>query len=155
VDLLIAEIDEVGKALATLLKPGSSLDRTRKAEVRALLREGFLATQEERSVEALTGTLGRLRRLRDDLLGVEEAPLAGRVSRHRHFGAFDDHLLQIGTFKTAGERNADELADSIQHRLDRILDTVTAEAAAAAEERGNPRDIQLNPEAKELITKRV
>lgn len=153
-DLLITEIDEVGRSLARFIRPGSPIERERRARVRAVLKDGFLATQEKRSFEQLSDLLTVLRTLQIELEGHPESYLIARVGRLDQFGAVDDVFVKKGEFSTHGEQTADALAADLEARIERTLSTLTANDEEEGKI-GAVRPLRHRDEPHELVTKKV
>ena len=151
--LLTAEIEELGQRLASLIKPGSPVERARRSEVRALLREAFLATQEERPLDELSELIARLQAIKRTYFEDERQALASRMSRREGFGALDDELTRCGRFEAPVEQGASRLASSIEARIDRTLSTLAEEPES--EDGGDGRSMKYIAESTELVTKKV
>ncbi|MCA9565249.1 MAG: hypothetical protein KC561_17245 [Myxococcales bacterium] len=153
---LSEEIHEIGRRLAELTKPGSSTSRTERAETRALLREAFLATQDDCSVEELISIRERLAEQHRLLSKTPAVDLAERLLKHWAFGVIDEPIfnrfleLKVG----ASLRNADHLAAQIQARVDSILAMLNDTAVSLGLPEAT-RPYNAQKEDWELITSRL
>lgn len=148
-------VDQLGRRIAQVIKPGSSVDRSRRAEIRALLRESFKATQEVQSLD----TLGEVyQRLHNVLVELGHAPgdeLAKRLAERGRFGVVDPVMVARHSRSVAAAlEQSDRMALAIETRIRRILEML-GDFEAVAEEESDSRPIRLADEEKELITKRV
>ena len=71
---LVVEIHELGRELALLIGPGSSVERSRRSEVRVLLREAFLATQDASDEAELSALQDRLAEALKSIKGSDDRP---------------------------------------------------------------------------------
>ena len=155
-NLLLGEIEEVGRKLAQLVRSKRlSADRAKRTEIRALLRKALLATQEDQSTECLRSMLNELQKTLSELVCPAPSVLAERVGRHDDFGALDWHFTKGDQrFQMPNIESADKLAGLIQDRLNKILRSLK-ELSDEESQEGMGRPLRTSEEAKELVTKRV
>lgn len=130
---LVAEIHELGRVLALLIGPGSTVERARRSEVRVLLREAFLAAQDASDEVVLCDVRDRLARARDEITGLppeveiaEPAP----VEETADGDANEEDLSSSAPEEPADQNdepmkdeNANDLADRlVRHRRFGALD---------------------------------
>lgn len=154
--LLIGEIEETGSRIARLIQPGAPVDRCRRREIRALLREAFQSTQEDRTIDDLTKVLDQLHEVLVEIVGSPTQALEQRLERKDRIGVVKTRLFDRSSgFSDNIQQNSDTMADAIQARLNRTL-AVSAKANPGDEE-GNslePRPLKAAQEMMELVTKK-
>lgn len=101
---LVTEIHLVGRELAQLIGPGSSVPRRRRSEIRALVREGFLVAQDASDESALLDMRDTLvAALREcEAVNADEPPETKAAARDAPYGSGDT------TDKQAGERGTED-----------------------------------------------
>lgn len=115
---LAADIDVLGRELARLIAPGSSIERSRRAEIRTLLRRAFQAAQDG-------SNLDELQRLHNDLRAALEEPAKSPEAEEQEPGPAEppDEPVPEGPATVSAEpETADEIQQDGQQTENEELD---------------------------------
>ena len=123
---LVAEIHELGRELALLIGPGSSVERARRSEVRVLLREAFLATQDANDDSVLCAVRKRLVEARKELEGggtSVESTESAEVDKQPEHDLGEEETEPGRQVSSGGDDQSDESAEATPGRdlADRLI----------------------------------